>query len=201
MSAALVKYNDAPHTFVDDLESMFYVVLWLVLMYSPNSMMAEVHTSFMQQVLDPVQYAGMGGSTKADFLQGHSVLRDLKLHNPNRPELQTLLLNLATLFSVRYEPRPSCLGFTSRTWRQEAESNASLAIPEMLWTPQIAPACHSIDFWGCSQCERVAQWWLCCWAGVASCPKWRVKEEEGNKDCLGCGVGGQTSQEAMVDVG
>jgi hypothetical protein len=52
-------------------------------MYSLNSMMAEVHTSFMQQVLDPVQYAGMGGSAKADFLHGHSALRDLELENPN----------------------------------------------------------------------------------------------------------------------
>jgi hypothetical protein len=104
MSAALVKCNDAPHTFVDDLESIFYVILWLVLMYSPNSMTPEVHTFFMQQVLDPVQY--MGGSAKADFLQGHSALRDLELENPNRPELRTLLLNLATLFSVRYEPEP-----------------------------------------------------------------------------------------------
>ena len=69
MSATLVKCNDALHTFVDDLESIFYVVLWLVLMYSLNSMTAEVHTSFMQQVLNPVQYTGTGGSTKADFLQ------------------------------------------------------------------------------------------------------------------------------------
>ena len=106
MSAALVKCNDAPHTFVDDLESIFYVILWLVLMYSLNSMMAEVRTSFMQQVVDPVQYAGTGGCAKADFLQGRSALRDLELHNPNRPELQTLLLNLATLFSVHYEPKP-----------------------------------------------------------------------------------------------
>jgi hypothetical protein len=81
--AALVKCNDGLHTFVDDLELMFYVVLWLVLMYSPNSMMAEVCTSFMQQVLDPVQYAGMGGCTKGDFLQGRSALQDLELHNLN----------------------------------------------------------------------------------------------------------------------
>ena len=83
MLAALIKCNDALHTFVDDLESMFYVILWLVLMYSPNSMTAEVCTSFMQQVLDPVQYTGMGGSAKADFLQGRSALRDLELENPN----------------------------------------------------------------------------------------------------------------------
>ena len=74
MSAALVKCNDALHTFVDDLELIFYVILWLVLMYSPNSMTAEVRTSFMQQVLDPVQYTGTGGCAKADFLQGCSVL-------------------------------------------------------------------------------------------------------------------------------
>ena len=87
MSAALVKCNDAPHTFVDDLESIFYVILWHVLMYSPNSMTPEVCMSFMQQVLDPVQYTGTGGSAKADFLQGRSALQDLKLENPNQPEL------------------------------------------------------------------------------------------------------------------
>jgi hypothetical protein len=78
MSAALVKSNDAPHTFVDDLESFFYVVLWLVLMYSPNSITAGVHTSFMQQVLNPEQYTGTGGSAKADFLQGRSALRECR---------------------------------------------------------------------------------------------------------------------------
>jgi hypothetical protein len=48
MSASLVMNNNAPHTFVDDLELVLYVIIWLVLMYSPNSMTVEQHTAFMQ---------------------------------------------------------------------------------------------------------------------------------------------------------
>jgi hypothetical protein len=53
MSAALVKNNDAPHTFVDDLELVLYVIIWLVLMYSPNSMAVEQRTAFVQGVVIP----------------------------------------------------------------------------------------------------------------------------------------------------
>ena len=37
MSAALVQDKNAPHTFVDDLESFLYVILWVSLMYSAHS--------------------------------------------------------------------------------------------------------------------------------------------------------------------
>jgi hypothetical protein len=105
MSAALVKNNDAPHTFVDDLESVLYVIIWLVLMYSPNSMAVEQRTAFVQGVLDPKQYLGTGGTTKADFLKGRTSLQDLIFQG--RPLLPGLLVELATLFAVRYEILPT----------------------------------------------------------------------------------------------
>jgi hypothetical protein len=77
MSAALVWNKSAPHTFVDDLESFFNVIFWLSLMYSPNSMSPADLTSFMQTVLDPQQYKGTGGSGKADFFKGRSMLDGL----------------------------------------------------------------------------------------------------------------------------
>ena len=64
-------------------------------------------TTFMQQVMDPVQFANVGSTIKADFLQGHSVLWELKFKNPSRPGLQKLLMDLAMLFSIRYEPVPN----------------------------------------------------------------------------------------------
>ena len=106
MSAALVKNNNALHTFVDDLELFLYVILWLTLMYSPSSMTVDNCTTFMQQVMDPVQFANAGSTIKADFLQGCSVLQELKFKNPSRPGLQKLLMDLAMLFSVQYEPVP-----------------------------------------------------------------------------------------------
>ena len=105
MSAALVKNKTAPHTFIDDLESTFYVIVWLLVMYSPSSMSPGDRTSFIKSVLDPEQFEGMGGSAKADFLQARTALWELTF--ADRPTLQPLLIDLATLFSVRYEKEPT----------------------------------------------------------------------------------------------
>ncbi|KIM78713.1 hypothetical protein PILCRDRAFT_10935 [Piloderma croceum F 1598] len=105
MSAALVQDKKAPHTFVDDLESILYVILWIILLYSPSSLDTPSLTAFIQMVLDPAEYEGTGGSCKKDFLIGHSVLQHLTFEG--RPSLQPLLMDLATLFAVRYEPEPS----------------------------------------------------------------------------------------------
>ena len=107
MSAALVSDPTVPQTFVDDLESAFYVILWLVLMYTDSSMTARERTTVMQHVMDPQPVEGTGGHGKEDFLQGQGVLRKLTLENPDRSRLKTLLVDLATLFSVRYEAEPT----------------------------------------------------------------------------------------------
>jgi hypothetical protein len=105
MSAALVRDRRATQTFVDDLESFFYVIVWLALMYSPNSMSPPALTSFVKSVLDPAQYQGTGGNCKANFLIGRADL--LGLSFTRRPLLQPLLKDFATLFAVRYETKPS----------------------------------------------------------------------------------------------
>ena len=105
MSTALIKDNEASHTFVDDLELILYVILWLVLIYSPSSMDPPDLTTFVQTVLDPAQYKGTGSSCKADFLIGCSALQHLRFDG--RPSLQPLLMHLAILFAVRYKPEPS----------------------------------------------------------------------------------------------
>jgi hypothetical protein len=105
MSAALVKTREALHTFVDDLESILYVILWLALMYSISSMDAPTLTAFIQSVLDTKQYGGTGGTAKADFLKGRSMMNDLTFKD--RPQLKKLLEDLAMLFAVRYEKKPT----------------------------------------------------------------------------------------------
>ena len=105
MSAALVRNPNAPQTFVDDLESFLYVILWLALVYSPSSMSTPDLTSFINVVLDPKQYKGRGGNSKANFLIGRKDLEDLSFLE--RPLLPPLLDELAVLFAVRYERKPS----------------------------------------------------------------------------------------------
>src|SRR6202034_3231976 len=107
MSAALVSDPTVLQTFIDNLESAFYVILWLVLMYTDSSMTARECTTVMQHVMDPQPVEGMGGHGKVDFLQGQGVLRKLTLENPNQSWLKMLLIDLATLFSVHYEAEPT----------------------------------------------------------------------------------------------
>ncbi|KIM86108.1 hypothetical protein PILCRDRAFT_5177 [Piloderma croceum F 1598] len=105
MSAALVKTREAPHTFVDDLELILYVILWLSLMYLISSMDALTFTAFIQSVIDTKQYGGTGGTAKADFLKGHSMMNDVTFKD--QPQLKKLLEDLAILFTVHYEKKPT----------------------------------------------------------------------------------------------
>ena len=105
MSMALVKNKEALHTFVNDLESIFYAILWLSVMYSPNSLSPAEHTAFIKSVLDPEQFDSTGGTAKADFLQVRTTLWQIKFHNHS--QLQLLLMKLATLLSVHYEDKPT----------------------------------------------------------------------------------------------
>lgn len=127
MSAALVKDRNAPQTFLDDLESFFYVILWLALLYSSNSMSPPDLTSFLKSVLDPMQYHGTGGNSKANFLIGRTDL--LCLSFPNRPLLQPLLIDFATLFAVRYEKKPSNEEFEALAELERTASRTASHLP------------------------------------------------------------------------
>ena len=105
MSAALVKNKTAPHSFINNLESTFYITVWHLVIYSPSSMSLGDHMFFIKSVLDPEQFEGTGGSAKADFLQVRTALQELTF--TNQPTLQPLLIDLATLLSVCYEKEPT----------------------------------------------------------------------------------------------
>ena len=64
MSATLIQDKTAPHTFMDDLESILYVILRDTLMYLLSSMEVPSLTTFIQMVLDPDEYEGTGGNCK-----------------------------------------------------------------------------------------------------------------------------------------
>ena len=104
MSSALIC-NETPHVhdFKDDLESSVYVLLWVALMYSEPSD-RHLTAAFLMNVLDPQPSGTTGGSSKADFLQARTFLKQIQF--PGRPELHHLIDQLAQLFAVRYETEP-----------------------------------------------------------------------------------------------
>jgi hypothetical protein len=91
------------HNFKDDLESSVYVLLWVALMYSEPSE-RDLVAAFLMNVLDPQPSGTTGGSSKADFLQARTFLKQIQF--PGRPELHRLIDQLAQLFAVRYETEP-----------------------------------------------------------------------------------------------
>lgn len=101
MSANLMKQG--VHTFLDDLESSLYVVLWVTLIYSEVSDRDQALTVLVN-TLDPQIINNNPGYAKEDFLSGRSLLRYIQF--PGRPALHNLLKNLATLFWYRYAPTP-----------------------------------------------------------------------------------------------
>jgi hypothetical protein len=115
MSITLVRDSCAIQTFVDDLESFFYVILWLAWRFSSSSMSPPDLTSFINLILDPAQYQGTRGNSKANFLISHTDLIGLSF--TERPLLQ-LLNDFATIFVVRYEKQPSNEEYEALTSRK-----------------------------------------------------------------------------------
>jgi len=79
MSARLVKHKSAMHTFRDDLESSFWVLLWTVLMYCPSSLPIEERSNFIRQTFE------WGGQEKRSVLLSQIIFKGTPDSSPNTP--------------------------------------------------------------------------------------------------------------------
>jgi hypothetical protein len=131
MSANLIFHRTAQHSFKDDLESLLYVLLWIIVKYSTVSIKDAV-PHFMANVLDPQPYRGTGGLGKHDFLKGQSFLKEVKF--PGREALHKLVSDLADLFRFRYELEPTAEDRKNyeELWKVMEKSNTHPSIVEAL---------------------------------------------------------------------
>src|SRR6266852_5785476 len=104
MSAELISNRKARHNFKDDLESSLYVLMWVIMMYSPVSPQELVPT-FLSGVLDLQAYREVGGMGKHDFLMGRSILNEVEFNG--REALHKLVFDLAGMFNFRYVKGPT----------------------------------------------------------------------------------------------
>jgi hypothetical protein len=105
MAADLVRQPSVAHTFVHDLESAFWVLLWVTLSYTSTSWGTEERSSFLKETMSPRVYNDSGGSNKAYFMQSDSAI--LKFSVCNNPVLTTLLISMKMTLAVRYQEPPS----------------------------------------------------------------------------------------------
>ena len=81
MAADIVASPTTTHTFIYDIESAFWVLLWMAYAYAPNSDGVGTHSSFLKGTMSPRVFADTGGKNKLFFLQDDSALWEFKVTN------------------------------------------------------------------------------------------------------------------------
>src|SRR5258708_986047 len=104
MARDLVQQFNIQHTFAHDLESFFWVLLWIVLTWVPTYYTDAVCSGFIHRTMSPKVCSGSGGSTKMNFLVSSYMLEerveDFRL--PNNPSLHALLVEMKHTVADQY---------------------------------------------------------------------------------------------------
>lgn len=118
MSGVLVYFKTVPHMVEDDLESFFWVLVWVAVMYSPSTLTEGAQALLMGQTFNPEAVERSGGHVKAMFLQAPMALRTMRFQdergNNCRGALKELCLRLAGVLAGRYSGGES--GSGSDSW-------------------------------------------------------------------------------------
>jgi hypothetical protein len=105
MAADLVQQSSTAHTFIHDLESAFWVMHWVVLLYLKTTWNDANRSSFLKEMMSPRVYKSSGGKNKLFFMQSEHSLSGFSVSQ--NPALTALLLNLKKTLSIRHWPDPS----------------------------------------------------------------------------------------------
>jgi hypothetical protein len=105
MAADLVLKSSIPQTFVHDLESAFWVMIWVALLYLPSNWDATDRLSFIRGTMNPPVFRGSGGFNKIHYMQSGRSLSGLRFDS--NEILDQLLSNLKMALAVRHQDRPT----------------------------------------------------------------------------------------------
>ena len=106
LAAELIQNPRIEHTFCHDLESAFYVLLWIIILYVKNSWNTGERAATIRQVLMPEQYGETGGCGKAAWMSFPGALRNFNV--PSNEPLTFLLKSYKNTLSVLYN-KPEAL--------------------------------------------------------------------------------------------
>ncbi len=109
MARDLVQQFNIQHTFAHDLESFFWVLLWIVLTQVPTYYTDAVCSSFIHGMMSPKVCSGSRGSVKMNFLVSSCMLEE-RVEDfclPNNPSLHALLVEMKCTVADWYLSLPS----------------------------------------------------------------------------------------------
>jgi hypothetical protein len=103
MAADLIRSPGIPQNFLHDLESAFWVLLWMVLSFMKSSWDDGIRSSFLKGTMSPKVFHNTGGQDKYHFMQ---VADPMNIEIDNNPTLTSFLKSLKEILGVRHRNRP-----------------------------------------------------------------------------------------------
>ena len=105
MAADLVANPNTHQTFVHDLESFFWVLLWVVVTRVKTSWDDIQLSDIVDRTMSSKVYAGCGTRSKIMFITSNE-LTTTSFEIPKNPTLRDFLTELKTVLAIRHEDRP-----------------------------------------------------------------------------------------------
>lgn len=100
MAGDMVEDPNVVHTFMHDLESAFWVLLYVAMVYVRSSWNIGERSSFIKDTMSPRVFLGTGGKNKRYFMEARGALREFIVTN-NRV-FTAFLGALKLFFATRY---------------------------------------------------------------------------------------------------
>lgn len=151
MSVSLLYNPTNPHTFTDDLESCFWVLLWTALMTIPSSLSLDARSVLIEQVFDDIGEAGAGRQKKFFLCMQEEFKKPLF---PKHPALCQLLIQQADIFKCLYDtPPPSEAALIERLRDgPNADENISLTVTHRIQKGRLALENHDALIHAYNEC-------------------------------------------------
>jgi serine/threonine protein kinase len=106
MAADLIS-SKIPHPFKHDIESAFWVLMWIVVTYMPTSWDVSRRSFFLKDIMCPKVYGSSGGRNKFYFMTSRSALAEWSI--TGNEVLTEFLRTLQLVLAVRHMQPPSSL--------------------------------------------------------------------------------------------
>ncbi|KAF8488574.1 kinase-like domain-containing protein, partial [Russula emetica] len=94
MAAELIERPKIRHTFSHDLESFFWVLMWIVVTRVPTTWDESARSIFINGVMNPKVYSNIGSTEKSMWLKAGNPLREKGFRIRDNPILHELAMEL-----------------------------------------------------------------------------------------------------------